>query len=452
MSTSSPKIPDDISRRFTRYGRWRQKMRRSLRMFIWIFFILPVTSLKRFLDFFFAFVLLILCLPLFILAAITGGIPFEKTPRIGRWGIIFNELSFRPHGIGKYYSRLPVLLNILRGNMSFVGPRRISPGDIDVSPEHASRRSNVRPGLICVWWLRTRTNINYTDELTVDSEYVEHHSLWGDIGIAFRAIPAVMYGSGVETAPSSITMLDIPITNITISEACDLIITKAQEEGHYHVCFINADCVNLTYHYPEYFDCLKHASCVLPDGIGLKIAGKILQCDIRQNVNGTDLFPRLCEKLQGTDIRLFLLGAQPGVVEKVEEWIHSTYPGITICGVHHGYFTPEQDTGTAEIVKAAKPDILLVGRGAPLQDIWLQKYLKSTGAHVGIGVGGLFDFYSGSIRRAPMWVREMGCEWLFRFFQEPGRMWKRYFIGNSIFLYHVIRQKFSKKSSTPLTS
>ncbi len=92
-------------------------------------------------------------------------------------------------------------------------------------------------------------------------------------------------------------------------------------------------------------------------------------------------------------------------------------------------------------VRDSGADLLLVALGAPRQDLWIKKNIASTGARVAMGVGGLFDFYSGRIPRAPLWMREIGMEWFYRFTQEPGRLWKRYFVGNAVFLYRVIKER-----------
>ena len=172
----------------------------------------------------------------------------------------------------------------------------------------------------------------------------------------------------------------------------------------------------------------------MADGIGIKIAGKLLGQEIKQNVNGTDLFPRLCAALSHTQHRVFLLGGQPGVPEKVRQWISDHYPAVVVCGWHHGYFSPTEEHTVIEQIADSKATLLLVAFGVPRQEKWIHRHLEATGVKVALGVGGLFDFYSGRIPRAPQWLREIGGEWLYRLCQEPQRMWKRYIVGNAMFL------------------
>jgi len=114
---------------------------------------------------------------------------------------------------------------------------------------------------------------------------------------------------------------------------------------------------------------------------------------------------------------------------------------LSVRGHRDGYFTPEELPSVLEAIRDSGAAVLLVAFGVPKQESWIRDHLKETGAKVAIGVGGLLDFYSGRIPRAPEWMREMGMEWLYRFWQEPRRMWRRYFIGNVVFLTRVFRDR-----------
>jgi N-acetylglucosaminyldiphosphoundecaprenol N-acetyl-beta-D-mannosaminyltransferase len=116
------------------------------------------------------------------------------------------------------------------------------------------------------------------------------------------------------------------------------------------------------------------------------------------------------------------------------------YPQLKIAGARDGYFSPEEEEGVVDAINGSGARILLVAFGAPRQELWLARWRDRLLAPVSMGVGGLFDFYSGRIPRAPLWMREMGLEWVYRLMQEPGRMWRRYVIGNPLFLYRVRQQ------------
>jgi len=234
-----------------------------------------------------------------------------------------------------------------------------------------------------------------------------------------------------------VCLLGIQVDNLTISDAVEAITQRAAGPDLAQVCFLNADCVNISRRDRQYLEVLHQADLVLPDGIGLRMAGWAAGVRLRENVNGTDLFPRLCEALSGTGKRLFLLGAEPGVAEATRDWVARRYPGVSIAGCRHGYFSPDEDRAVVEQIARSGADVLLVAFGAPRQDLWIHRNLGALGVKVAMGVGGLFDFYSGRIPRAPSWMRRLGLEWLYRLYQEPGRLWKRYLIGNPVFLTRV---------------
>ncbi|MEW6128493.1 MAG: WecB/TagA/CpsF family glycosyltransferase [Acidobacteriota bacterium] len=443
---------------FSRIGILRLRVKRLMRGFTWFFIIQLLSTSKRVVDFNIALLLTILLSPLLIISVLllkpTGHV-LLKTRKLGRWCAPFDEFAFRVPGhlIGRLIrktgiSKLPVLFNIWQGDMSFVGPRAALPGELSPRDKLVRRRYNVRPGLICLWWIRNRANIDYGNEALSDSEYIDNQSLMGDLAIALRAIPAILYGKGVVTAPDQLKILGAKIVNLTMQETVDTILEKLRGHTSNQICFINADCANLAYDDREYLGILNQAELTLADGIGMKLAGKILHQEIKQNVNGTDLFPRLCAALESTDKKIYLLGAKPGIANLVKEWIHSNYPQTMISGCRDGFFSADENEAVVQAIADSGADILLVALGAPKQDKWIHQNLAKTGVKIAMGVGGLFDFYSGRIPRAPQWMREMGLEWFYRFYQEPKRMWRRYFVGNFVFLFRVLKEKFLTKGKS----
>ena len=248
-------------------------------------------------------------------------------------------------------------------------------------------------------------------------------------------------------ATPKVIILGIPIDNLSMEKALDTIL-EWLEEGHAkQVCFVNADCANISCRDPAYLKVLKEADLCLPDGMGLNLAGRILKQHIEENVNGTDMFPLLCERLSRTDRRLFLLGALPGVAEEVEGWIREHFPQVSVCGTRHGYFEPDEEQEIIQEISASGSHLLLVAFGSPGQDMWIHRHMKELGVRVAIGVGGLFDFYSGRHARAPRWMRRIGMEWMHRLMLEPRRLWKRYLVGNAVFLTRVLKEKCIPRTS-----
>ncbi len=241
---------------------------------------------------------------------------------------------------------------------------------------------------------------------------------------------------------SSVSILGVRIHNATRAEALDRIEGFLREERGHAVFFVNAHCVNVAWSEPGYREALHRADLVLPDGTGMRLAGLLLGRPLRDNVNGTDLFPLLCERLARLEAPVFLLGALPGLAEKVAAWMMRSYPGIRVAGTHHGYFKPDEEQEVVRLVAASGAFVLLVAMGVPLQERFIERNLAAMGVRVALGVGGLFDFYSGRIPRAPVWIRRAGLEWFYRLLQEPRRLWRRYLIGNFVFLWRVLRARW----------
>jgi len=252
------------------------------------------------------------------------------------------------------------------------------------------------------------------------------------------------YGPGAEKAeqPSlpqvrRLDVLGLGLDAISVPQALERIRALLDQADAVQVSFVNAHCANVACADPHYAGVLTRAALVLPDGIGVRMAAQMTGQAPPDNVNGTDLFPLLCEALEGTAHGVFLLGGRPGVAESVRDWIARYYPDVTVCGVHHGHFTPDEESQVVDKIRASGAHLLLVAMGVPRQELWLDAHLTDSGARVGMGVGGLFDFYSCTIPRAPTWMRRHGLEWMYRLYQEPGRMWRRYVVGNPLFLARV---------------
>jgi len=242
-------------------------------------------------------------------------------------------------------------------------------------------------------------------------------------------------------ALSQIFIRGIRMDNIEMDDALARIENSISSNQPTKVAFINADCVNIANRSKKYRTDLKDMDMVLVDGVGMRIAGKVLGKPVKDNVNGTDMFPKLCALLEKLSGNLFLLGASSDVVERVAIWVENNYPGVNVVGVQHGYFDHRDEYKVVERIRASCADVLLVALGVPLQEEWIARNMERSGVRIAMGVGGLFDFYSGRIPRAPLWMRRAGLEWTYRLLQEPGRMWKRYLVGNMIFLIRVFYER-----------
>ena len=179
---------------------------------------------------------------------------------------------------------------------------------------------------------------------------------------------------------------------------------------------------------------------ILNDGVGVTFASRLLyRWPFPDNLNGTDFVPAYLNATRQA-FKIFLLGSKPGVAEKAARALAPPGGRHAVVGLHHGYFGPHRDADIAEQIKRSGADLLLVAFGNPGQEAWISKNLEATGCRLAFAVGALFDFAAENVTRAPTWMRAYGLEWLYRLMQEPGRLWRRYLIGNWIFLGRVARQ------------
>ncbi len=242
-----------------------------------------------------------------------------------------------------------------------------------------------------------------------------------------------------------IDLFDVKILNLTKEDVINEIEKIISNKGKEKFYFVNADCFNKAYSDLEYKKILQSAKFVLGDGSGVRYASKIVKTPIIDNVNGTDLLPMICDYAQKAKRKIFLLGAKPNIAEKMKENLLKIYPNLEIVGTHHGYFDWEkQSNEIVNKINDSDAEILLVAFGAPFQEKWINEYYPKINCNIQMGVGGLFDFFSGTIKRAPKWMRLLGIEWIFRLVQEPKRMWRRYILGNPIFIYRLYRWKREK--------
>ena len=208
---------------------------------------------------------------------------------------------------------------------------------------------------------------------------------------------------------------------------------------HIKLTYLNAHASNLAAANAEFRTALQGFT-VLNDGVGLDIAARLLEGkSFPENLNGTDFTLRyLRESTQR--FRIFLLGARPGVADDAAAALEAALPQHIVVGARDGYFIA---TGADEVVaeiKASGADLLLVAMGNPAQEFWVEHFFAATGCRAAIAVGALFDFLAERVARAPQGIRRLRLEWAFRLAQEPGRLWRRYLLGNPLFLARVARE------------
>ncbi|WP_353980054.1 WecB/TagA/CpsF family glycosyltransferase [Salinicola endophyticus] len=237
----------------------------------------------------------------------------------------------------------------------------------------------------------------------------------------------------LETTP----LFGMPLVAASRQAAVTAIIERAAQGTPTTINFINAHCVNVARRDAQYRESLAHTDLLLPDGSGIRIASKLAGAPLGDNLNGTDLFPALCESAATQGLSIYLLGGSPGTAARAADAMQQRYPGLNVAGTQHGFFAAEETELLISRINRAKPDLLFVGFGVPIQENWIAENRHHLQVPVVLGVGGLFDYYADNVTRAPAWVRRCGCEWVWRLAQEPRRLAQRYLVGNVTFLAHA---------------
>ena len=215
-------------------------------------------------------------------------------------------------------------------------------------------------------------------------------------------------------------IMGVTFDNVTMEEAVRAGSKLAEGPGFSYVVTPNPEIVSAARADESYRKVLNSAALVLPDGIGVIKAAKILGRPMKERVPGIDFASGLLAQLEKKNGRLFLLGAKPGVAEQAAENLKARYPGLIICGTNDGYF--KEDAPVVEKVRAAEPDVAFVCLGFPRQERWMAHFGPETGVHLMIGLGGAMDVFAGNVKRAPMIWQKLGIEWAYRLLREPSRI------------------------------
>ena len=260
--------------------------------------------------------------------------------------------------------------------------------------------------------------------------------------------------ASVTALPQRARIFDIPID---LGRPPELMrrITGWVGRGHpaRRVMYVNAHVLNRSREVSALREALEQADLVYCDGYGVRLAAKALDVEIPHRMTGADWIWGLAALCEAAGQSMYLLGSEPGVTAETARRLSTWYPRLDIAGTHHGFFdigSPHDDR-VVEDINARRPDIVLVGMGTPKQELWVQRNADRLETDVLWTVGALFDYVSGRVPRAPGWLADNGLEWIFRLAIEPQRMWRRYLLGNPVFISRVMAQARARQAAAPAT-
>jgi N-acetylglucosaminyldiphosphoundecaprenol N-acetyl-beta-D-mannosaminyltransferase len=235
----------------------------------------------------------------------------------------------------------------------------------------------------------------------------------------------------------------IQVHLVDLEQLHGFILARLQEKKKTPILNVNVHAINLAQRDVTFKEILNSAPMVFCDGAGVALAIQWLYGKEIKRITYADWIYALCAFCVHHNISLFFLGNANGVAEKAAEQLQTRFPGLQIKGTHHGYFKKEgeENTKIISLINDLCPDILLVGFGMPEQEKWILSNMGRLKAIIYLSSGACLDFVAGKVPRGPRWMLDHGFEWLFRFWIEPKRLWKRYLLGNAAFLCRVFLDK-----------
>lgn len=240
----------------------------------------------------------------------------------------------------------------------------------------------------------------------------------------------------------SLRLLNGRVDSLSLSQALSFVEEKIRCGDFLQIITVNSLMLLETEKDAELAEVFNSAEMVVADSVGIILAARLHGFRIQERIPGIDLIFSLCELAEKKGWKIFLLGSLPGIAEGGGKMLKNRFPNLFVCGCAHGYFSAREEEMLLKEMKEKKPQLIFVGLGSPHQEKWIHQRLSTLwqrgSGMCAMGIGGSLDVISGRLPRAPIWMRRMGLEWLFRFLQEPWR-WRR-ILKLFLFFYKVLRQ------------
>jgi len=244
--------------------------------------------------------------------------------------------------------------------------------------------------------------------------------------------------------------IDVLTTDTLFGRVMELVVEKQRRL----VTYVNVHTMNVAWRSRGLRTAYRHATLTYCDGGGVVVGARILGKFLPQRMTGATFIDDYCNRWKDTSVSLFFLGGKPGIAQEACRRLENRYPGLTVAGCHHGYFLgdPQAERKVLDKVNRAAPDILFVGFGTPLQEEWVLDVWERLPQCVVWPVGAVVDYVSGSVSRCPRWMQKGYLEWLYRLLLEPRRMFKRYVVGNVLFMVRILGERVFGSSFLPAWS
>lgn len=249
---------------------------------------------------------------------------------------------------------------------------------------------------------------------------------------------------------ASIAILGVRVDEVRLDDLFEYIFETIRSGRKSVISNVNVHAINIAVETTWFREFINRSQVVFCDGFGVKWAARFLYGRELQRFTPPDWFDPLADACARQSFSMFFLGTRQDVIERAAVVLTNKYPALNIVGVHHGFFDKNpasyENQDVLAVINQARPDILVVGFGMPMQEKWISDNWDQLQVHVAIPIGAFFDYLAGEVVRAPRWMTDRGFEWLGRLLIEPRRLWKRYILGNPRFLGRILLQKLKVRS------
>lgn len=240
--------------------------------------------------------------------------------------------------------------------------------------------------------------------------------------------------------PQRVEILGVPVDCVTMAQAVQWVETTLTSDQPRSVIAVNPEKVMKASQDPELLKRLQKAGLLIPDGIGVVFAVRLLGLGQIERVPGSELMPKLCEQAAKKGYKVFLFGGNQKVISRAAQVLPQRYSGLNIVGTQHGYVKEEEMPSVITAINDTQADLLFVALGSPKQELWITRYLPALKVKVCQGVGGTFDVIAGRVKRAPLVFRVLHLEWFYRLLSQPSRILRQ--TALPIFAFRVLRKRF----------
>jgi N-acetylglucosaminyldiphosphoundecaprenol N-acetyl-beta-D-mannosaminyltransferase len=244
------------------------------------------------------------------------------------------------------------------------------------------------------------------------------------------------------------TFAGIKIDNFSLTEVKEKIIEIIEKGKKSYIVTPNAAHIVLLQKDKEFYEVYKNATLVLADGISIVWTSRFLGTSLKERITGADLFGEICKIANKKGKSLFILGGTGGVEKIAENKLKMMYPNIEAFSYSppFGFENDKKESSKIiNMINMSNADIFFVCVGSPKSEKWIYKHLNILNIKVACPFGAALDFFAGIKKRAPKWMQNAGLEWFWRLIRDPRRLWKRYLIGNIIFIWIILKELFRKK-------